>query len=233
MFPVSDNSAPLPGGLEAITASPGGWCNYTSAEESPETVNSILDRMVEKGWATEFGSHDALCQHLGTQEVPLNKIGLISMAKADGTFKHRIIWDMRRSGVNAFTNQGQRIVLPRLRDAVMDGLDLLRECRSGESVQLAVIDIQDAFHCIPVRPDEQRFQATLFQGRYHVFRVVIFGSGSAPTIWGRVAAWIGRSTQALLPPAFARLQVFVDDPDRKSTRLNSSHSQQSRMPSSA
>ena len=29
--------------------------------------------------------------------------------------------------------------------------------------KFAVIDIQDAFHCIPAHPEEQRFQATVFQ----------------------------------------------------------------------
>ena len=38
---------------------------------------------------------------------------------------------------------------------------------------------------------------------------------------------------SLLCPAFLYAQVVTDERDRKSTRLNSSHQPQSRMPSSA
>ena len=49
---------------------------------------------------------------------------------------------------------------------------------------------------------------------------------------------LGNIRSALYPWAFARANggdfiLRIEDTDRKSTRLNSSHSQQSRMPSSA
>ena len=44
-----------------------------------------------------------------------------------------------------------------------------------------------------------------------MFRVLVFGSASAPTVWGRFAAWLGRSAAAVAP-ASVRLQVYVDDP---------------------
>ena len=42
--------------------------------------------------------------------------------------------------------------------------------------------------------------------------VLVFGSGSAPTVWGRYGAFLGRSTAAILGPDPVRLQVYVDDP---------------------
>jgi len=114
--------------------------------------------------------------------------------------------------VNNFVNQGQRIVLPRLSDVVSDGLGLLALCERGDEVELCIIDFQDALHSIPINQGEKRFQCVSFNGQFYAFEVLVFGSGSAPTIWGRTAAWLGRSTQALVPASSLRLQVFVDDP---------------------
>ena len=49
-------------------------------------------------------------------------------------------------------------------------------------------------------------------GVFYVFRVLVFGSGSVPTVWGRYGAFLGRSTAAILGPDPVRLQVYVDDP---------------------
>eukprot|EP00974_Lingulodinium_polyedra_P016033 1555286-Lingulodinium_polyedra.AAC.1 len=41
---------------------------------------------------------------------------------------------------------------------------------------------------------------------------MLFGVGSGPLLWGRVAALLCRATQALLQPHEGRLQCYVDDP---------------------
>ena len=46
----------------------------------------------------------------------------------------------------------------------------------------------------------------------YIFKALVFGSVSAPTIWGRYAAWLGRSTMALSRPDPPRMHIFVDDP---------------------
>eukprot|EP00971_Amphidinium_carterae_P293856 5834155-Amphidinium_carterae.1 len=70
--------------------------------------------MVSRGWAVEYRSFDELAaQHGGLQHgVPLNKLGLISKERPDSSVKHRLIWDLRRSGVNGEQDPAQRIVLP-------------------------------------------------------------------------------------------------------------------------
>eukprot|EP00969_Alexandrium_andersonii_P054216 2386744-Alexandrium_andersonii.AAC.1 len=40
----------------------------------------------------------------------------------------------------------------------------------------------------------------------------MFGAASAPTVWGRYAAWLGRSTAGLVDPRTLRLSIYVDDP---------------------
>eukprot|EP00974_Lingulodinium_polyedra_P037866 3631291-Lingulodinium_polyedra.AAC.1 len=37
-------------------------------------------------------------------------------------------------------------------------------------------------------------------------------AGSAPTLRGRFAAWLGRSTAAITLPAVLRQEIYVDDP---------------------
>eukprot|EP00969_Alexandrium_andersonii_P021729 951284-Alexandrium_andersonii.AAC.1 len=68
------------------------------------------------GWAEVFDSPGELAGALGTPWFPINRLALISKMKPGGTWKHRIIWDLRRSRVNSLVRQGERIVLPRLLD---------------------------------------------------------------------------------------------------------------------
>ncbi len=185
------------------------WDNYTSAEDDPETVLGLLDIMVGRGWASEYDSVREMAEALGESEVPLNKLGLLSKQRADGSWKHRLVWDLRRSGVNEILSQGQRVVLPHLFDVASDILEVGVDDRE---VELVVLDVSDAFFHVRLNKKEQKFQGAMFRGRAFAFHYLIFGSAAAPTVWGRVAAWLGRSTQMLLPAASARMQIYVDDP---------------------
>ena len=74
-----------------LEVDPHGWKNYRSAESDPEVCSSLLKKMVDRGWALSFPSTDALTQHLGVDGIILNKLGLISKVKPDGTIKHRLV----------------------------------------------------------------------------------------------------------------------------------------------
>ena len=56
---------------------------------------SILENMVSKEWALSFTSTDALARNMGVDGIILNKCGLVSKVKPDGTKKHRLVWDLR------------------------------------------------------------------------------------------------------------------------------------------
>eukprot|EP00971_Amphidinium_carterae_P038255 751871-Amphidinium_carterae.1 len=104
---------------------PAGWTNYSSAEEAPEVVDELLNRMLEKGWAEVYENLDDLKLRYGhAGGVPLNKLGLITKVRTDGSRKNRLVWDLRRSGVNDELDQVQRIIFPRLRDVVGDFLEI-------------------------------------------------------------------------------------------------------------
>ena len=142
-------------------------------------------------------------------EPTFNKLGVIVKERA-GKRKARIIWDLRESGVNKLYSQGERILLPRLSDVVGDALDVFRR---GGTPSFFAIDVRDAFHNIPAGKDRAYTSAVVnIDGRQQIltFDVLVFGSVSSPTLWGRFAAWFGR-TLAVVNPEVA-MQVYVDDP---------------------
>lgn len=65
---------------------------------------------------------------------------------------------MRESGVNQRCDPSERILLPRLMDAVHDALDLMR---AGKTPILAAVDIADAFHNVPAGRDKKYTMANL------------------------------------------------------------------------
>ena len=153
-------------------------------------------------------------QYLGGQTPILTKLALISKQKEDGTWKHRLIWDLLRSEVNDSVVCPERIVLPRIQDAVDDARSLLRGCADDPAIGLEwlVLDVADAFHNIPLKPQERRFACGKVGNRFIVFRVLCMGGKSAPTIWGRFAAAIGRVLASIANPDSFRVEVYVDDP---------------------
>ena len=54
-----------------------------------------------------------------------------------------------------------------------------------------VADFRDAFHTLPVHPDERKFGvAQAFDGEFLVFDTVVFGGEASPLLWGRAAAFL-------------------------------------------
>ena len=187
-----------------------GWANYISAEAAPDIVQNILDKMVHNNWAVQFDSVEEVQSFTGSKEFCVNKIALISKEKPDGTMKHRVIWDFRRSQVNSLIRLGERIVLPRFSDLLEDIQAGNRAPRPGNDVFLFGTDISDAFHNVPLHKSEKKYTITIFQGKYYAFNVLVFGSASAPTVWGRFAAWLGRTLKKVFPEVGT--QIYVDDP---------------------
>ena len=93
----------------------------------------------------------------------LNKLGLLIKEKSDGTVKLRLITDLRASMGNEFLTIPERIVLPRLQDAVEMILSLLHGLEEeqsaggaqGASVVIGSADIKDTFLNVPVLPSER------------------------------------------------------------------------------
>ena len=186
-----------------------GWSNYSSAEDEIGIVNELLEAQEAKKHCKFFDTMDELCDYLGVDDVILTKLALISKQKPDKSWKHRLIWDLLRSDVNAAVELKERIVLPRIQDAVEDALELRK---SGGQLEWMVLDISDAFHNVPMRPSERRFSCGKVGDRYVVFEVLCMGGKSAPNVWGRYAAGLGRITASVFDPSEFRDEIYVDDP---------------------
>ena len=150
--------------------------------------------MVEQDWADSYSQWDDVTQALG-EGVVLNKLALVSKTKSDGSVKHRLVWDLRRSGANLAVKQGERIVLPRLSDVVADLRELATT--SMDEAFLLGTDVSEAFRQVPLHESERQFTVAALAGKCYVFKVLVFGSSSAPTVWGKYAAFLGRSTAAV------------------------------------
>lgn len=187
------------------------WCNWPSAEEEAEDLHRLIREAEEKRFCRVLKDDSNTRAELQGPQV-LNKLGVVVKYQGpDNKKKSRIIWDMRESGINKRCDPSERIILPRLTDAVHDALDLMRE---GQSPILAAIDIENAFHNIPAGSDKKYTLALTEmedQERHFIlYDVLVFGSKSSPTVWGRYAALLGRVLSAIVPEA--RTQVYVDDP---------------------
>ena len=207
--PVPDQQVDS-GYLSKLVLGPTGWTNCRSAEDEPELTCSFLDAMVDKQWADKFSTWPQVEKSLGTEEIVMNRLALISKLRPDGSWKYRLVWDLRRSRVNMAILQGERVVLPRLLDLVRDVQQIATE---STPTFLMGTDVTEAFHQVPLHPASRRTQwHQLPACSTYVFRVLVFGSGSAPTVWGRYGAFLGRSTAAILGADPVRRQVYVDDP---------------------
>jgi hypothetical protein len=100
-FPPVPRPATAGGRAEHIAADPVGWTNYRSSEDDPAVTRALLASMVQNGWAIEHSSWPSLTAALGASDIPISKLALISKQKVDGSWKHRIIWDLLRSDVNS------------------------------------------------------------------------------------------------------------------------------------
>ena len=164
---------------------------------------------MDQDWAESYSQWDDVIRALG-EGVVLNKLALFSKTKSDGSVKHRLVWDLRRSRVNLAVKRGERVVLPRLSDVVADLRELAATNR--DEAFLSGTDVSEVFHQVPLHGSERQFTVAALAGKYYIFKVLVFGSSSAPTVWGRYAAFLGRSMAAVVGTDPLRFQVYVDDP---------------------
>ena len=69
----------------------------------------------------------------------------------------RLIHDLGRSGVNHRIRLPERLVLPRLSDAMSSIQTLLSDKSSDKEVELLVLNFKDAFKHLHAHPDERPF----------------------------------------------------------------------------
>ena len=188
--------------------------------------------LVNEGHALVFASREAAAAWLGTDLVP-SPLGDVVKLKADGSYKHRLIQDLKASCVNSASKVPERQVLPRFVDHARD---IALATQHGDEVGVFVIDFSNAFMTLPLAAAEQPYNTSVaphlvrrsrsalypdepVAGTFLVWRVLGFGGHSNPLTYSRVASFAARSAQAMLmddpdesPIAQGRLQLYVDDP---------------------
>ena len=100
--------------------------------------------------------------------------------------------------------------LPRIDDILV---------KQGQKHIHSALDLKDAFHQIPMRQEDRHITGTVTPRGLFQWRVIPMG-------WKNGVQYCQRNLEV-------SLTKVRDIADRKSTRLNSSHSGESRMPSSA
>ena len=215
IFPEVQRSEMASEGETTTLTSLEGWSNYASAVEENEELQKLIEDYVTRGFCHLETDPTKVKDELGRDPI-VNKLGVITKTKEEHgkiTKKSRIIWDMRRSGANTCCNQGERILLPRLLDVAAG---ILEGMRNGQECWMACIDIKDAFMNIPIMAERYAVTAAKPKGdpnaamEYVIFDTLVFGAASSPTIWGRFASWLARTTCTIEPRA--AVQVYVDDP---------------------
>lgn len=181
VFPVVDGGVWTEEAKRQLERSLDGWENYKSAIEEEADLLQLVQDYQDRGF----------CHLVDTLA---------------GTRAH-----LRESGANTACSQGERIILPKLLDI---GQAALRVYREGRTPWLAGIDIKDAFMNIPAGADKHMTVSAIPDGRgghrLVIFDALVFGSASSPTIWGRYAAWLGRTLVCVEPAA--DVETYVDDP---------------------
>ena len=214
VFPKATGLSPVDSPTDAELARPlEGWSNWPSATEEQADLHRLVRESESKGFCRVVRDDSVAKQTLG-QEPILNKLGVVVKFTGTGSEmkkKSRIIWDMRESKVNDRCDPAERIVLPRLMDIV---LETVSKQRNMEQPTFAAVDIQDAFHNIPSGADKKytAAKAGMEDGveAFIIYDVLVFGSKSSPTVWGRYAAYLGRILCSVIPEI--EVQIYVDDP---------------------
>ena len=175
---------------------------------------------IEDGHLAEFDTYEELSEFVGaTPDEPaiLSKLGLIIKIR-NGVEKARLILDTKQSGVGSRAARYQRVILPRLFDAILRMLFLM-SCMSGapDEVLLAmVLDYTQAFWQVPIRPEERKFFCTSAwlrgKRRYIAFLRAAQGSVMAPLLWCRIIALVMCLAQSLFSTSEMNLMCYVDDP---------------------
>ena len=187
----------------------GEFNNYQSLDDFAQEAQAELAREAQEGYLDMAQSRSDLEQIHGTL-VP-SRIAVLVKEK-EGVQKVRLIHDLRRSGINSRLCLPERVVLPRINDVTRSVLDLYDTMLPGEGLSFMSLDFKDAFKQMEVAASEKRFLSGKVGGRWFVYNRVLFGIASGPLLWGRIGAFIGRSTQSLFKPGESRLHLFVDDP---------------------
>lgn len=121
IFP--DTSGPSAMDPDDLDCDEATFRNYAGVEDNVETEAELRSHISNKH-IVSFGTYNELTEYVGGGKVILNKIGLIEKIR-NGKKKVRMILDTKASDVKRITGKAQRVMLPRLYDAILHLLYLM------------------------------------------------------------------------------------------------------------
>lgn len=189
------------------------FVNYAGVD-TDGTAEKEVRAHLQKDHLKAFDTLEELRAFLGEAPI-LNKIGLIIKTRCGITKTHMIL-DTKVSSLKECSTKSQRVLLPRLLDAIVQALEVYSKCTLEEDLEFFVLDFSEAFWQVPLEPSERRFFCCqlVIDGKlqFIVFLRTVQGSRGAPLSWARLAALVMRLTQGLFDLDQVRLHCFVDDP---------------------
>ena len=211
IFPRVDPEGKDRGTLEEILSEVAAKNNYKSFEEARKYAEPEVQRIIAAGYVKDLGTWKDVVKAYG--KVAVSKLACIVKVRKNGSVKARLVIDLRRSGVNRCVRLSERVVLPRIKEVLEDATYLLSQAGAGDEVEAMVADFKDAFHTLPVHPEEKKFGvARTFGDHFIGFETIMFGGEASPLVWGRAAAYLNRGGQSLFEPHEFLAECFVDDP---------------------
>ena len=75
-----------------------------------------------------------------------------------------------------------------------------------------MVDFEDAFYKVPLMRAEQKYFCVYYKSKWYVWSRVGQGSLNGPTLFGSLAAFVGRLSQSLMDEKEGRLEIYCDDP---------------------
>eukprot|EP00971_Amphidinium_carterae_P331013 6464345-Amphidinium_carterae.1 len=170
---------------EGLT-SDGTWADENGPEQF-EIAAEELRKFELKQFVLKFDSYSAVCQHLGEKPV-LSQLRVLTKER-NGVKKHRIIFDLKASGVTAASSNMERVLLPRVLDVIHEIMLHAQKLPETHCMKLLVVDFTDAFWQIPIARQEQRHFVTKLGSSYYVLLRAAQGSRAGPLLWGRLASF--------------------------------------------
>jgi len=137
IFPPVQGQAWREESAKALIRDIQGWSNYQSAVEEQEALQGLIQEAVDAGFCTIYNSVKQAEVELGRTPL-LNKLGVIVKEKESGR-KCRIIWDLKESRINSLCHQGERVILPKLTDVPLGGVDSEKPSGAPSNTHLASV----------------------------------------------------------------------------------------------
>ena len=110
-----------------------------------------MRQAVEDGYGELFSDSTAAETALGGTIYPA-PLGTVSKQRPDGSWKHRLIQDLKANRVNAAVELPERMVLPRPVELATDLAQMAADQGPGDVIMVGIIDFADAFMSIPLAP---------------------------------------------------------------------------------